>query len=146
VNQKTCSSFLKHLQARDKNCHKNSWHRIFKLFFFFFYFVLEEWKFTVVRDFNLLFTERTNTYSPLVGWCRTMWMMRPGGYSGWWSVSAILESEGWTATSRATSFAFRYSVIWLSSAFSSAAEVGSDAQPQHTTLQTIVFHCMIHKF
>ena len=35
------------------------------------------------------------THSLAVGWCRMMWMIRPGGYSGRWRVRAMELSFGW---------------------------------------------------
>lgn len=41
------------------------------------------------------------TYSSGDGWCRTIWMIRPGGYNGWCNVSAIELSFGCVLAFRA---------------------------------------------
>lgn len=52
-----------------------------------------------------LFDENLNvtavTYSSGDGWCRTMWIIRPGGYNGLCSVSAIELSFGCVLALRA---------------------------------------------
>lgn len=64
--------------------------------------VKREWKINLIFFFGVFIKcVTTLTYSSGDGWCRTMWIIRPGGYNGLCNVNAIELSLGCVLALRA---------------------------------------------